>query len=426
MSLLRMCPPPDLFYTEFHGYNGDCGECALSVALASALGSPTDTAGGIALMNQEVKDLQALGLANSTGATTVAALQTEALRYKASINTYWGYAQPFPHDWHTFLLDHAGIIPIVLQIAAAHNLPGDEAGVNYHFICVLGLDTGGYWVADGDNWAASQKLVLYSYQDLANAVICGLLALNVTGAHMLSISDSLVASYFAATDSTHWKCKQTGFTVQNGMLSVYQSMPAMGTLNGLTALGLPLSNEQSVVVNGVDAWYQRFERGVLAYDPNRVIDSAPGISGPAYMMHIDTGAGVDPRIAALQSQVTLDTSKMTTLSSQLSSAQASASSYQSQLVIAQKNLTDETNQLQSAQQQVTDLTSQLGAANTNLTAANSKLQAIDALNGQLQSQVDSLNSQLQNQAAASAADQQAAKALLALDAAIAAVKQAGS
>lgn len=421
-----MCPPPDLYYSEFHGYTGDCGECALSVALASALGSPTDATGGIALMNQEVKDLQALGLANSTGATTIAALHTEAINRKASINTYVGYAQPFTYDWHSFLLNSAGIVPIVLQVAAAHNLPGDEAGVDYHFICVLGLDTGGYWVADGDNWAASQQLILYSYQDLANAVICGLLALNVTGTHVISISNATVAAYFTAVDSSHWKCKQTGYTVQNGILSVYQSLPAMGGLNGLTGLGLPLSSELSVTVNGVTGYYQRFERGVLAYDPDHVMDSTPGMTGPAYLMHIDKGPGVDPQIATLSSTVATDAAQISELQGQVTAAQASASSYQSQLQVVQSNLASETNQLTAAQGQVSDLTNQLSTANTNLSAANTKLQAIDALNGQLQTQVDQLQAQIQSAATASAADQQAAKALLDLDAAIAAVKAAGS
>ncbi len=48
--------------------------------------------------------------------------------------------------------------------------------------------------------------------------------------------------------------------------------------------------------------YQRFERGVLAYDPQHVINSPPG-AGDVYCMHIDSGLGQDPRISQLQALI---------------------------------------------------------------------------------------------------------------------------
>lgn len=108
-----------------------------------------------------------------------------------------------------------------------------------------------------------------------------------------------VSNYFEGSDDV-WRCKQTDFLVGHGILSFYQKFGG-DALCGLTYLGLPTSNE--IGVSGHPGLvYQRFERAVLAYDPQHIIDSPPG-AGDVYCMHIDSGLGQDPRITQLQALI---------------------------------------------------------------------------------------------------------------------------
>jgi hypothetical protein len=115
----------------------------------------------------------------------------------------------------------------------------------------------------------------------------------------IDLNTHRVSNYFEGSNNV-WHCKQTGFLIGNSILSFYQQFGG-NALCGLTYLGLPLSNE--IGVSGhPGVVYQRFERGVLAYDPQHVIDSPPG-AGEVYCMHIDSGLGQDPRISQLQALI---------------------------------------------------------------------------------------------------------------------------
>lgn len=120
------------------------------------------------------------------------------------------------------------------------------------------------------------------------------------GASMLSITQA--SQYFVeVTPNTRWHCKQTNIDIADGILNYYQTCTAVG-LNGLSQYGLPVSGEEKVP-NTKQAVLQRFERGVILYDPAHEVDSVPGASGPCYPAHIDKGPGQDLRIAQLQSQI---------------------------------------------------------------------------------------------------------------------------
>lgn len=129
----------------------------------------------------------------------------------------------------------------------------------------------------------------------------------------IDLTNATVASHFTGTDNTMWQCKDNGFIVGHAILDFYRSFGGTA-LCGLTYLGLPTSNEQGVGHPGVV--YQRFERGILAYDAQKILDNPPG-SGSVYLMHIDSGIGQDPRIAQLQSQITDLQSQITALQVQL-------------------------------------------------------------------------------------------------------------
>ena len=92
--------------------------------------------------------------------------------------------------------------------------------------------------------------------------------------------------WFTQIESNGWLSRKTGKIIKGRMLAIYRTMPAMGTLHGFTALGLPIQDEH-IVVSGIIV--QVFERGVLVIDPERMYDNPPGAEGDHYLAHIDLG-----------------------------------------------------------------------------------------------------------------------------------------
>lgn len=100
----------------------------------------------------------------------------------------------------------------------------------------------------------------------------------------ITLSDEVVARYFEQGGNGSWRCKVNGYSILGGILSFYCQF-GNSAKNGLTYLGLPLMNE--FYPDPGSPWsYQRFERGILAYDPNHHFDRPPG-GGTVYLMHID-------------------------------------------------------------------------------------------------------------------------------------------
>lgn len=101
------------------------------------------------------------------------------------------------------------------------------------------------------------------------------------------LSTQAASNYFEARSDTVWTCKQTNIDVHDAILAFYRAFGAgQGTYNGLSLLGLPLSPE-TPVPGKPGVTLQRFERGVVAYDPARIYDTPPGVNGPCYLVHID-------------------------------------------------------------------------------------------------------------------------------------------
>jgi hypothetical protein len=278
---------------EFQGFVGDCGETAELVILHIYKDVSLDAAHLNALVREEI----AAHEAGAQGQETLAAIGRNLTLQKLAFEQY-GYAEPFNTDWRQMLRDHAGHNGIVLQFARAGMLPGDESGVKYHFVTVVGQKGGAYLVADGDNVAARKSLlVTYTEAQLASAAPCGLILITTPLAlpapvpapapspapsqHMLSIAQA--SAYFIQIDASHWKCKMNGHMLRAGILNAYCTWPAQGSEFGLTALGLPLGDEYQVKP-GIAA--QRFERGLVVYDPSRIYDNPPGSSGSCYLGHV--------------------------------------------------------------------------------------------------------------------------------------------
>jgi Negative regulator of beta-lactamase expression len=101
---------------------------------------------------------------------------------------------------------------------------------------------------------------------------------------VISIDDAVVKNFFVAAPSSRWLCPRTGKRIGGAILNFYCQFGG-DAYCGLTYLGLPLTDEVAITAH-LGTVYQRFERGILAYDPNHVIDAPPG-SGPVYCMHLD-------------------------------------------------------------------------------------------------------------------------------------------
>lgn len=136
---------------------------------------------------------------------------------------------------------------------------------------------------------------------------------------VIDLNISGVAQFFEQAPGNVWRAKQTGKLVGNAILDYYRRF-GNTALCGLTALGLPVTNE--VGVPGFPGCVmQRFERGVVYFDPHHLIDRVPG-AGAVYAAHLYQGFGQDPRLDQLQAQVNSLTAQLK--AAQQASADAAA------------------------------------------------------------------------------------------------------
>lgn len=163
--------------SEFQGYFGDCGQTAELAALHCVKGLALDAATLNAIVGRDV----ARGWAASNGAEPIGAIANDLTQIEGVSCTNYGYSEPFGVDWRRITSDNAGRQPVIFEFANAGNLPGDEKGVHYHFICVLGVGPSGYLCADGDNpLCRDGTLAIYTEEQLAAATPCALLVVTYT------------------------------------------------------------------------------------------------------------------------------------------------------------------------------------------------------------------------------------------------------
>lgn len=122
----------------------------------------------------------------------------------------------------------------------------------------------------------------------------------------IDLSMPAIAGFFKQAPGNAWLCIKTGCVIGNAILTAYCSY-GDNPEHGLYHLGLPYTNELNLNdatgkrIPG--ATYQRFELGILAYDPQHQYDKRPGPTPDVYPIKIYSGIGVDPRVAQLQSQL---------------------------------------------------------------------------------------------------------------------------
>lgn len=117
---------------------------------------------------------------------------------------------------------------------------------------------------------------------------------------MIDLSQPEIAQFFGEAPGAGWFCQKTKATLDGAILEFYRLFGG-NALYGLTYLGLPLAN--AVAVPGVDGiMLQRFERGVLVYDPLHALDTPPG-GGSVYLAYLHQGPGQDPRLHDAMEQI---------------------------------------------------------------------------------------------------------------------------
>jgi hypothetical protein len=186
-------------------WRGACGETALAIAEKAARGEEI-TADDIDQLTQEMIDH---GEALPNGASWIYSLANHAREQGYSVIYEHDYAADLwdEAEWHQLLLDHAGIHPIVMQVAHAWALTdvqtgsADEAGVLYHVICIVGKESDGYIVADGDNPQANERFQIYDLKTLERALPCGALILDMQRAAEMKGVTMLTANGWTWTDN---------------------------------------------------------------------------------------------------------------------------------------------------------------------------------------------------------------------------------
>lgn len=164
------------------GLNGDCGPTATLALLHEFDASrwPLTAAALKALDADEI----AHGFAESNGAQNITSLSNYLETIKVPHKTV-GYSAFTWDAFHGDLQANAGKNPVLVEWSMAGNLPGDEAGVHYHFSTCGGINTGtrgdgvggGYLWCDGDNRSDSSSgaqtpPVFYTIQEVQAAAPC--------------------------------------------------------------------------------------------------------------------------------------------------------------------------------------------------------------------------------------------------------------
>ena len=119
------------------GYNADCGETAELAGLHVV--DPVKWPLNGATLASIVKWDIAKGWAGMGGAEPLSSIAKDLTHQEIAFINH-GYGEPLGYSWRAILDAHGGIRPIVLEVAVAGNLPGNQPGVRYHFITCLAWD----------------------------------------------------------------------------------------------------------------------------------------------------------------------------------------------------------------------------------------------------------------------------------------------
>ncbi len=177
---MRLIPNAAAISEFVAGYKGACGEtaeiCVLHVINPARY--PLNAAELAAVIKRDINH----HWAGADGAEPISAIANDLALEGIKLTSY-GFSQPPRFDWRAVLQQWGGVKPLVFEYALAGRLPGDEAGVHFHFNACLGWDpdTKVGVFADGDNLTVREGrsgqagLVRYTLAELEAAQVCGLI-----------------------------------------------------------------------------------------------------------------------------------------------------------------------------------------------------------------------------------------------------------
>jgi hypothetical protein len=155
-ALHRVLPSFAAPISEFAGgYNDDCGPWAALAVLHALRSTPFDATHLDEIRNTMV----AKGWWNWNNGRSAGCNVEQLNNYLTQVagvhtTAYTTYGQGHPLDTvtlRTILQQRSGIDGIIIELAAAHNLPGNERNVNGHYIAVGGIASAhGYLIGNGD------------------------------------------------------------------------------------------------------------------------------------------------------------------------------------------------------------------------------------------------------------------------------------
>lgn len=245
------------------GYTGDCGQCAelCALHLVNPVAYPLDVAALSAIVHRDISH----GWASSNGAEPLSAIARDLASLGVAVDQDI-FSQPLPFSLEERLNQVGGIHPVVIELALAGQLPGDETGVHYHFITCVGWDTyAGVGVfADGDNAAVRVShnlgpagLVRYSVAELNAAQPCGVLVLHAEPPEVPpppAPAPTGMRSYVVESGDT-----LSGIAAKLGLASWYHALyqPNMAVIEAAArAHGQPDSNGGNLIYAGTVLHYQ--------------------------------------------------------------------------------------------------------------------------------------------------------------------------
>ena len=288
--------PGLLALAEDDGHGDTCGPIIMLDYLHLLNGQVLDYAATDALRSRLIADK----LMGTSGGMTLGEIVTAMQRYFGVPTIKY---VPWNDNSATVLAQlHGDLIAaleahqlVALETHNAAALPGNQPGVQNHFILAGGIDSAkGFLICNGDLLSVlaagrsnpAQQPVWVSWDSLVAAQISSYAIWPAVEAPMLTIGQ--VNGYFKANADGSWQ--HGAHVLRGGILDFYRSFP-WGNLNGFSAFGLLKTSESAIgkpaAGKTAQPVFQIFERGVLVYDPDRVIDNPPGAVGPIYPWHID-------------------------------------------------------------------------------------------------------------------------------------------
>jgi hypothetical protein len=185
----RMISGPVIRMTQFYRakdddtqFRGSCGQTALAVCIAAATGRQNTFEAVGELMIALTRDMIEKGIAAPNGAAPLVAYAREARDWGLKLLAERPYQEPLP-DWMALLREHAGINPILLQVACGEALIDAETGqsdqkdLRYHAVAIVGCDERGYIACDGAHPEATRRFQIYDERTITSALPCGFIAL---------------------------------------------------------------------------------------------------------------------------------------------------------------------------------------------------------------------------------------------------------